>query len=561
MIDISPRRQEHVLLASAVLGAALAAWGVWVIVQSYSTLMYSDYWGTIDLYQLWLNGSLAFSDLRDRIAEHRLLVSRLFYLADYLLSDGDQLLNFWIIAATNVAHALVLTWVVSRSTEDRRIVAVFGTLAVALMLSPAQYENLTWGFQVPFVQVYLFASLGIIGPAAMQSHQPRSLTAFALFVGACVSATLSTYSMANGMLVWPIMLVLSLYLRLPLAYVGALAAIAAAVIFSYLFDFERPDIYNDYSKTLTHPATFLQFVTHYLAGPVKYIGNVPKILVGGITLAVVAAIGLHALLRPVTCTRWQWVFIGIMGFIVATAAVTALGRAGFHGVEHGVSKRYATPAVVLYVALFGYLATGALARSRSGAVLAVAAMAIFALAATLVYQQRIPRWIDKVAGREQAMVAYLAGARPADLLDLIGRVWQADKFAADVAFLRDHRLSIFTDPLFANDPPSRVDLGATVAPEACAAAVARFSSRPDEGTTIVVEAGGGGFRPRRGWLLVLAEDGQRIAYGIPGIATRDYKTGEVVTYGPAVQRPERVRVAYLSAEGEVLCTSAPVAVE
>jgi hypothetical protein len=382
----------------------------------------------------------------------------------------------------------------------------------------------------------------------------------AVYSGACVAALVSTYSMANGVIVWPIMAVMTRLLRLPAIYTVLTVAIGGAVVAIYMAGLRTSGVYNDYADVLANPVAYMHFVTHYLAVPFKYIPDAPKVVIGGAVLALTAVTGIRVLLRPSAFTGWQIAFVAIAGFVLAAALITALGRVGYFGVERGVSKRYSTAVIVLYLALFGFYLSGLQARRRDGsdvpgkAAALIGFMAVVAVAAAAIYQSRLERWIGKVAGREQAILAYLAGARPADLLDLTGRDWRVDRFRANVDFLRRNRLSIFKDPLYATDPPMRVDLAPA---QDCGLSLASFSSNGDAGVEIGVESGGAAALEDDRWLIATDGDGNRLAYGATQHAGKANGRAVALLFGPHAERPGAIGFAVVAPDNRVLCVSAP----
>ena len=69
-----------------------------------------------------------------------------------------------------------MTWPVARVWNDRVVTFGFLSFATAAALTPADWENLTWGFQVCFVQVYLFATPRSRRSFARELSRRRGLT-------------------------------------------------------------------------------------------------------------------------------------------------------------------------------------------------------------------------------------------------------------------------------------------------------------------------------------------------------------------------------------------------
>ena len=130
---------------------------------------------SFDFIEARLDGDVGLADFWAQHNEHRIVVARLQFLADYGLFDGTNVFLFAAIAVV-VARARRSSFAAAVYLDTRDRLLALGTLAVgdAATLSPAGWENLTWAFQVQFVQVFLFAVAR--DPARRRSRraQPRA---------------------------------------------------------------------------------------------------------------------------------------------------------------------------------------------------------------------------------------------------------------------------------------------------------------------------------------------------------------------------------------------------
>ncbi len=176
------------------------------MVDGYSPVPFADFWAQFPFIERGLRGDFGLGDLWAQHNEHRIarrtgpVPARLPTLRRHerlsLRSPSRRpaLLLAATFAAGRVArHAGLARWRSARWPSP-------GTAT----MSPAGIENLTWAFQVQFVQVFFFAALAVLavvvaGRSATASRQSRSDGR-----GAALAAIAATYSMANGFLVWPV---------------------------------------------------------------------------------------------------------------------------------------------------------------------------------------------------------------------------------------------------------------------------------------------------------------------------------------------------------------------
>ncbi|AQG77927.1 hypothetical protein [Spirosoma montaniterrae] len=128
--------------------------------------------------------------------EHRVLYARLVVLAQYYLTGGLHFSNLMLLGN---ASLVVIFWLLYRSlrwheTQPNR--AVLGLLPVTLLLFTAQNYILTFTavFSLQYLAIIMLVMLTIF---ALVHDKP-------LFFGIAVAlGVLSTFSMGNGLIVWP----------------------------------------------------------------------------------------------------------------------------------------------------------------------------------------------------------------------------------------------------------------------------------------------------------------------------------------------------------------------
>jgi len=204
--------RDRILLTCFGIGAAaLIGSTLWMVAQHRLTAPFQDQWDMLAWFHECARDCWSPSLWWRQHNEHRLAVPRLFFLADVHLFGGTNLLLVCANLAIQTFHGIVLAWLALRDPViDRRAGLTFAIAAWATVLSGGQLENFIWGFQVQIVLVLLLATL-----ASLALVRNRPLVAGIL-------ATLATYTMANGVILWIVLVLLALGRRMPLKIVGAL---------------------------------------------------------------------------------------------------------------------------------------------------------------------------------------------------------------------------------------------------------------------------------------------------------------------------------------------------
>lgn len=371
---LKPAEQSYAM--RLVLIASIAA-GVFFllcvagIVTRYSPVPIGDDWkGYVGFNLDVLEGKMsAWWALDDA---HRLIVARLPIWLDFHFFDARFI--FLIVVNVIVRIGILATLIVyARDKISDPILfvlsALFCVLAFAWMQAPSFYHAWVGLAEFP---VILFPML-----AFYWLHRAKRSVGW--FFLAILAGVISVGTLANGLLVLPIMTVMSALIGLRRGQIASLASLSVLSFVLYFWNFQYP---NDSRPDL---ATFALFVLTYLGSPFYYIvyywlaglqhafdlvsghghvlvsGNYldyPGSRTAGIVTAVVAGLGLVA---AVTRIAWRWLhsdrsdtceiaLLSLIGFIFATAALAAIGRAA-SGFDYAVQERYTTGPLLAWQAL------------------------------------------------------------------------------------------------------------------------------------------------------------------------------------------------------------------
>jgi hypothetical protein len=123
----------YCLLALSAVGTALRL--VWL---SYYSLPFADMWNELPFVRHTLAGDFDPGGWWAQHNEHRIVLSRLQFVADYGLFDGRGVFLLTVIFASCVLLAAVLCWPVVRVWNDRVVTLGFFALALWATLTPAR---------------------------------------------------------------------------------------------------------------------------------------------------------------------------------------------------------------------------------------------------------------------------------------------------------------------------------------------------------------------------------------------------------------------------------------
>ena len=300
---------------------------------------------------------------------------------------------------------LAATFAIAVWADFRDWLLALGTLAVAgtSAIPLAGGENLTLSFNVHFVQTFMFAAISILAVTLGVRRNVASRQAIGSGVAA-IAAVAATYSTANGVLTWAVVVCLGVLLPLERRFTAALAIAGAVTAATFLWHFQFSE-----GRNLSDPIGLVHFVAIYL-------GSAPTPSSGTAAIAGAAGLVLFALL-----CRLFWIDrssrstlvsfgAGVAAFCVLTAGVTAVGRLDF-GMSEALASRYSIGSFTFWLGLFVGFLPAVRARLRPVAIAVpayLAGAAVFTLVLGIMSNAPSERRAA-VAGKAATVVAYRAG--------------------------------------------------------------------------------------------------------------------------------------------------------
>ncbi len=499
------------------LGSALA--GVAVAILAFEPIPFGDF---VDFFRRFFEvggwDGYGPAELYAHHNEHRLVVPRLWFLADVALFDGTQGFLITVIVLSSALHAAILAGLFRSLGHGGAMLWGFAAVALGAALSPAQWENLVWGFQVQFIQVWLFATLAFVAVAVAGDATARPWRGVALGILAALAAT---YSMANGLLVWPLLVGLALWCGVRGAPLILLAAAALAVVTIELAGFRAHPGHGDPFETLAQPLALARYALRYLTSGIGMIGTLGQELVGAALVATVMATAVDALVRRRRYRPAHAVLLAVAAFVIGAALVTGLGRVTF-GIGQANSVRYTTPSFVFLIAVAALLLDrAARLERRHAAATALAAAAVLLVVPGVVdgFRHRAVILAARDA-RANAVIAYLAGGyRPETLIALY-----PFRMAMPYEVLRKleaARLGPFAAAATLAPPPALLAGPVAMPGETCRGNIDAVNSDPVLGLVASGWAAAEGGSRQPAWILLVDTAGSLVGWGASRTARGD----------------------------------------
>jgi len=437
----APSRLPMALAIAFALGVLLlVASTISVVIRTYTPLPRLDQWTEVLWVRNYYAGHAGFATLWQQHNEHRIFFPMLFLLADWFLFRGTNLFLYASMFLLQAAHAWIFIREFRVHQFSRVVRLVVIAWIVALFFSGANLENFTWPFQISFILTFYAGTLSLY--ALLRGAGQTGSAAARWFAASLACGIVATYSLASGILIWPVLLLAGLMVKLRRRFLLAIGAVFALLVPLYFFHYHFVPGHTNPRDALQHPFSLLAYVCAYLALPLASINHIAGVVAGVAVLIALAWETVRVLRRPAP-SRLAALCLGVMLYITAGGFVTALGRVSMGPPE--AAARYATPVSIFWVcALLLVLVETETFPWRSVAVAATLAAAITALGITILPLHRAyaARYLQDVPPLREAEAALLVGIDAGDRL--------APLFPPDPALplalapvLRQHHRSLF----------------------------------------------------------------------------------------------------------------------
>lgn len=320
--------------------------------------IYMDEWAIASSYLKIFDGTFTFNDLIAQHNESRKVFPRLLFFLLASFSDYNLVPEIIaiLITACIISLNIFLLSKLTVLTRHKNLLVLF-TAANLMIFSPMQWENWIWG-----IQLIVYIPVACITACLLIARSKFHI--YIIAVTTALLCTISTYSYANGMLSWFVVLPALFFIQtsawaefrknlisrkwLILAWL----AYATLNIGFYFYNYKKPTYHPSFLEAFKHPIAATQYFLTFLG---SFLG-------AGSLLASQSAGALLLSLFVLLCfctwrmrREFDFVYRTLPWFCIAfyvllSAVITTLGRLGF-GIDQALVSRYCTFSVYLAVAL------------------------------------------------------------------------------------------------------------------------------------------------------------------------------------------------------------------
>ncbi len=518
----------------------------YMVVISYSRLPFAESWLQISVVA---QGRSPVSPdwLWQQHLEHRFLIPKLFLAVDLWLFHASQIFLLASIFIIQLLHLTLLGWSMRALGGWRGALwrCGFGVAAFCLFF-PSQWETFVFSFEVIFVLSALFASLSFVALLLywMKSQPPTAGGWPSVFLLLSILAALgATFSLANGNLVWPLLVAAALLLRLRLSAILVLIVSGTIGILGYFHGYVRPPVSASPWLAAHNPWQVLKYLATYLGASWTTAYSHSAIFYGFAGLALALCL-IPRFRLPVDASRvFSVQLLLILMFCLGTACITTLGRAN-SGLDQAFSSRYQTFALLYWWALLLLLLLPLFRRTQAPfAVIAEACLLAIMLSGVHVAADGVRKARAHGFELNVAAIALMTDTHDRAQLQLIypdpDYLWQL------VPYMREKQLSIFA-PNAGPQLGERLDsVFGLASPEECVGAVQSVETIGDGSSQAHRITGWAWDRKqqRPPAQIVAAADGVIVGLGAMGDwrpalrATHPYLKTSFVGFAGYVQKP------------------------
>ncbi len=333
-----------------------ALWVGWLIYHYGVDTPFGDEWDSTRLLLGKMQaGTLGFGDFFAFHNEHRIFFPRLLMLGLAKLTHWNvraELLTIWILACVCSLNL----WRVAQVTGWRNTRSSYWLLLGAniLLLSPLQWENLLWGFQIVFILPLATMTACLwVAPSLRRPYD---------FLATMALCLISTFSIASGFASWlltaPLLLLWNRKTRGRGEKVWWLiwASVGILSVCCYFHGFARPAAQPSPMVAVEHPLMAVQFVLAYFGNPFGSGAAFEQVKIaqfGGAALAIALLASVVYLWRcrcDRTLLAQSLPWLSLTSIALMNGVLTAVGRLGL-GINAAMQSRYVSFAIMLPIGL------------------------------------------------------------------------------------------------------------------------------------------------------------------------------------------------------------------
>jgi len=362
-------------------------------------VVWEDEWATVALFNRLFSGELGMADLWAQHGDHRIFFPRIAALALGSITSFNSVAEMYLTLTCFLLTLIGLLLVFRDDVKSSLSLLLFVPVAF-MVFSFRQYENMLSGFQIAFGLVQAFSVLAL---CSLYFSRYEKLRRFAL-PSALASATVGSFSAAQGLFVWPVgllqLLIAPIEKPAKKVMVGVWGSIGLAEWVVYFIGFTKADQMPSWRYILEHPMVAVQYFLTSLGSAL--FSQQTFALLGGVLLVCLAIASLFLIYKDGRLGEYSF-WIALLFFSFLTLASVTLGRSAY-GVPQALQSKYTTFSMLAIIGAYVILVRLVLERRSYLTVgLLGTVSAVILLSVPLSYWEGIGQGKNIEASREELM--------------------------------------------------------------------------------------------------------------------------------------------------------------
>ncbi len=305
-------------------------------------LVFWDQWIMVPLLDKFYTGHLTFGDLFAQHNEHRIFFSEVIIIAMAYFTHYNTVDEMFLAVLILLGVLLMIFSMYVRRVGINAMTVLAFIPVSWLLFTWIQCDNYLFGTGLgAFLCVLGFvASIYFLDRINLLDYKIVLAIAFAFF---------SSFSLGNGLLVWPVgaIFILISGIKDKFKAFALWSASAIVAVFAYFYKWALPSGHQSIFSTNDILTPVEYFVTN-VGLPISY--EINYAIVAGIILISLAALSLYLILKH-KCFSDNAPWIALALFSLGSTTIYTIGRSGF-GVQQALSSRYATFTIFLAIGVY-----------------------------------------------------------------------------------------------------------------------------------------------------------------------------------------------------------------
>ena len=333
-------------IASFLCGLFAAGHTIYLAIITHTPLLVFDEWRVLARYIEFMTGRVSLlSFLWEDYQGHRPVVTRLLFILDANTVGGTQVLTETVAIIVWIFLVVLFAIVHLRQRQLPWGAQLIGVGLLFLVLFPnQQVYNFGIGWNSAIILNVFFSVLAL---HLLIKSIEQKVNRFALLACGLLCGVLSAFSLANGLLIWPIMLLVCARFQ-AWRWATIVAIVGTIIVAIYFFDFQETGALID---ALKNPKEFLKFFVTFLGIPsFGVLGPQGTIFFGALGILLIV----YHFFRQSWCVDRDMpticLLLGICLFFIATAGMVSIGRFRLD-IDPALVPRYYSLASPLWAAI------------------------------------------------------------------------------------------------------------------------------------------------------------------------------------------------------------------